>query len=172
MARSVDTDPLQNFNYYLLDIPTASIIPLAFPFKIGQGIAERQLLSFKSIAVPTMEMQMKDVQEGNWPFKHSIPTGAVSTGDVTIESAVTPLSMDFYLWFFQAVWGTGAPRRNLTVVHTRQDKLVPRRIYNLYGCMPKSWKPSSDMDASSSDVSIETLTFSVHQVEVLPGSPL
>lgn len=172
MARAVDTDPLQNFNYYLLDIPVPAIIPVAFPFKTGQGLSEQQLLSFKSIAVPSMDIQMKDIQEGNWPFKHSVPLGFVSTGDVTIESAVTPLSMDFHLWFFQAVWGTAAPRRNLTVVHTRQDKLVPRRIYNLYGCIPKSWKPSSDMDASSSDISIETLTLSVNQIEVLPGSPL
>lgn len=171
MARAVETDPLQAFNYYLLDIPVASVIPVAFPFKTGQGLAEQQLLSFKSISVPQMDMQMKEIQEGNWPFKHTIPVGAISTGDVTIQSAVTPLSMDFYLWFYQAVWGTGAPRRNLTVVHTRQDKLNPRRIINLYGCVPKSWKPSSDFDASSSDVSIETLTLSVNQVEVLPGVP-
>lgn len=172
MARSIDTDPLMNFNYYLLDIPVASIIPVAFPFKTGQGLAEQQLLSFKNISVPTVEMQMKDIQEGNWPFKHQIPLGYVSTGDVTIESAVTPLSMDFYLWLYQVVWGTGAPRRNLTVIHTRADKLVPRRIYNLYGCVPKSWKPSSDLDANSSEVAIESLTLSVNQIELLPGSPV
>lgn len=172
MARTIDTDPLMNFNYYLLDIPVASIIPVAFPFKTGQGLAEQQLLSFKSIGIPTMELQMKDIQEGNWPFKHQIPIGSVTTGDVTIESAVTPLSLDFYLWFAQAIWGTAAPRRHLTVVHTRADKLIPRRIYNLYGCVPKSWVPSSGMDATASSIAIESLTLSVHQVEVLPGSPI
>lgn len=172
MARTYDVDPLQNFNYYLLDIPVASVIPVAFPFKLGQGAAEGQLLSFKSISVPQMDMQFKTIQEGNWPFAHQVPVGYVNTGDVTIQSAVTPLSMDFYLWFYQAIWGTGAPRRHLTVVHTRQDKTNPRRIYNLYGCVPKSWKPSSDMDADSSSVSIETLTLSVNQVEVLPGVPV
>jgi phage tail-like protein len=171
MARAISTDPLQNFNYYLLDIPTLSVIPVAFPFKIGQGASEGQLLSFKSISVPTVTMGMKTIQEGNWPYAHQIPMGQLSTGDTTIEAAVTPLSMDFYLWFFQAVWGTGAPRRNFTVVHTRADKRQPRRIYNLFGCVPKAWQPSSPFDATSSEVSIESLTMSVHQVEVLPGNP-
>lgn len=172
MARALSTDPLQNFNFYLLDIPVPSIVPVAFPFKIGQGAAEGQLLSFKSISVPTVTMAMKTIQEGNWPFAHQIPLGKVTTGDTTIESAVTSLSMDFYLWFFQAIYGTGAPRRNLTVVHTRADKLNPRRIINLFGCVPKTWQPSSNFDANSSDISIESLTMSVHQVEVLPGVPV
>lgn len=171
MARALSTDPLQNFSYYLLDIPVAASPPVAFPFKIGQGLSEGQLLSFKSISIPSVSMGMKTIQEGNWPYAHQIPTGQITTGDTTIEAAVTPLSMDFYLWFFQAVWGTGAPRRNFTVVHTRADKLIPRRVVNLFGCVPKSWQPSSNFDASSSELSIESLTVSVHQVEVLPGIP-
>jgi phage tail-like protein len=163
---------LQAFNFYLLDIPVQNIIPVAFPFKIGQGAAEGQLLSFKSISVPNMTMTMKTVQEGNWPFVHEIPMGGIKTGDCTIESAVTSLSMDFYLWFFQAVWGTGAPRRHFTVVHTRQDKLMPRRVLNLYGCVPKAWQPASNFDANSSEISIESLTMSVNHLEVLPGVPV
>lgn len=172
MARAVDSDPLQNFCFYLLDIPVACLIPVAFPFKLGRGISEQQLLSFKSISVPSMTMQTKVIQEGNWPFKHEIPMGAVSVGDCTIESAVTPLSMDFYLWFMQPLWGVGAPRRNFTVVHTRADRTIPRRILNLMGCFPKAWTPSSNFDANSSEVSIESLTMSVNSVEVLPGDPV
>lgn len=172
MARALDSDPLQAYNFYLLDIPLAARIPLAFPFKLGQGITEGRLLSFKSISVPNVTMQTKTIQEGNWPLAHEIPLGSVKTGDCNIESAVTTLSMDFYMWFLQAMWGVVGPRRNFTVVHTGRDKLVPRRVVNLLGCFPKSWTPSSNFDASSSDVSIESLTLSVHQVEVLPGTPI
>jgi len=172
MARALDSDPLQAFNYYLLDIPVANIIPVAFPFKIGQGASEGQLLSFKSISIPNATMDTKTIQEGNWPIKHEIPLGYIKTGDCTIEAAVTSLSMDFYLWFYQVMWGTGAPRRHMTVVQTGRDKVIPRRIYNLYGCFPKAWTPSSGMDATSSEVSIESLTMSVHSVEVLPGTPI
>ena len=172
MARSLDSDPLQNYNFYLLDIPVPAIIPVAFPFKIGQGASEGQLLSFKSISIPNMTMQTKTIQEGNWPITHEIPLGYYKTGDCTIEAAVTPLSMDFYLWWTQAVYGAHAPRRHFTVVQTGRDKLIPRRIYNLLGCFPKVWTPSTNMDASSSDISIESLTMSVHQIEVLPGTPI
>ena len=171
MARSLDSDPLQNYNFYLLDIPTPSIIPVAFPFKLGSGVAGGQLLSFKSISIPNMTMDTKTIQEGNWPIKHEVPMGYYKTGDCTIESAVTSLSMDFYLWWSQAVYGIQAPRRHFTVVQTGRDKLIPRRIYNLLGCFPKTWTPSTGMDANSSDISIESLTMSVHQVEVLPGTP-
>jgi phage tail-like protein len=156
----------------LLDIPVLAIPPVAFPFKLGQSISELQLLSFKSISIPTMSMETKDIQEGNWPFKHRVPTGFTSSGECTIQGAITSLSMDFYLWFHQAVYGVGAPRRNFSVVHTRQDKLIPRRIILLEGCIPISWKPSSDFDATSSEVSIEELTMAVSRVEVVPGDPL
>ena len=104
MARALDSDPLQNFNFYLLDIPVAAVIPLAFPFKIGQGASEGKLLSFKSISIPQVTSKMKTIQEGNWPFEHNIPLGQVSTGDTTITSAITPFSMDFHLWFYQVLW--------------------------------------------------------------------
>jgi len=172
MARAEDTDPLQNYSFYLLDIPTISLLPVAFPFKVGQGASEGQLLSFKSISIPNVTMQTKTIQEGNWPWAHEVPLGFLKAGDCTIESAVTSLSMDFYLWLFQAVWGTGAPRRNFTVVQTGRDKLIPRRVYNLFGCVPKGWTPSTNLDASSSDVSIESLTMSGNNVEVIPGTPV
>lgn len=172
MARALTSDPLQNFNFYLLDIPVASIIPVAFPSKIGQGVSEGNLLSFKSISIPNMTMQTKRIQEGNWPPSHEIPLGHFTTGDCTIESAVTALSTDFYLWWAQAIYGSQAPRRNLTVVQTYRDKVIPRRIYNLWGCFPKAWSPSTSMDATSSEVSIESLTLSVHTVETLPGVPI
>ena len=172
MARALNTDPLQNFNFYLLDLPTPTAIPVAFPFKIGQGASEGQLLSFKSISIPTVTIQTKKVTEGNWPWQHEIILGKSSVGDVTIQSAVTTLSMDFYIWFLQAQYGVQAPRRNFTVIQTQKDKLIPRRIYNLFGCFPKSWTPSTGMDATSSEISMESLTMGVHEVEVLPGSPV
>ena len=172
MARALDSDPLQNFNFYLLDIPVPALPPVAFPFKIGQGASEGTLLSFKSISVPNVSIATKKIQEGNWPLAHEVPMGAVTVGDCTIQSAVTPLSMDFYMWFLQAQWGTGAPRRHFTIIQTMKDKLIPRRIYNLMGCFPKAWTPASAFDAANSQISIESLTMSVHSVEVLPGIPV
>lgn len=173
MARALDSDPLQNFNFYLLDIPAPVLgLPLAFPFKVGQGASEGQLLSFKSISVPNVTIQTKRIQEGNWPWSHEIPIGRSTVGDCTITGAVTPLSLDFYIWFLQAMYGRQAPRRNFTVVQTQKDKLIPRRIYNLFGCFPKTWTPASGFDAGNSEISIESLIMSVHEIEVLPGTPV
>lgn len=171
MARAQDTDPLSVFNFYMIDAPIASPIPVAFPFKVAQNASEQQLLSFKSITIPTMDMSLLEIEEGNWPFTHHVPIGKVRTGQVTVNHAVTPFSMDFYLWFHQAVYGKFGPRRNFTVIQTRADKLTPRRIILLEGCVPVSWKAAGDFDAHSSDLSIEELTMQVHRVEVTPGLP-
>ena len=173
MARALDSDPLQAYNFYLLDIPAAVIgLPLAFPFKLGQGVSEGQLLSFKTISIPNATIQTKTINEGNWPWRHEVPIGRSNVGDCTITGAVTPLSLDFYIWFLQTLYGRQAPRRNFTVVQTQKDKVIPRRIYNLFGCFPKVWTPVSGLDAASSEVSIETLVMSVGEVEVLPGTPI
>lgn len=173
MARALDSDPLQNFNFYLLDIPAPVLgLPLAFPFKVGQGAAEGNFLSFKSISIPDIQIQTKRVTEGNWPWTHEVPLGRANVGDCTITGAVTPLSLDFYIWFLQVMYGRQAPRRNFTVVQTQKDKLIPRRIYNLFGCFPKRWTAATPFDAANNAVTIETLVMSVHEVEVLPGTPV
>lgn len=172
MARAEDTDPLKSFNYYMLDVPLPVVIPTAFPFKLGISATESRLLSFQTITVPTVEHEVKEIQEGNWPFKHYVLAGRVSSGNVTIRAAVTPLSMDFFLWFHQGVWGKAGPRRNFTIVHTRgPEDEIPRRSLYLEGCIPMSWKPAGDFDASSSAISIEELTMAVHRVESIPGPP-
>lgn len=170
MARAIDTDPLKAFSYYMLDVPLPTLIPVAFPFKLGITATENRLLSFQTITIPTVEHEVKEIQEGNWPFKHHVLSGRVNSGNVSIRAAVTPLSMDFYLWFHQGVWGKAGPRRNFSIIHTRgADDQIPRRSMILHSCVPISWKPSGDFDASSSDISIEELTMAVERIETLPG---
>lgn len=171
MARSIDTDVLMSFNFALLDIPVPTLAAVAFPVKAGQSAINQTLLSFQSIEIPSMTLQTKKIQEGNWPFQHSVILSAVQTGQVKIRQAVTPLNVDFFLWFHQAVYGStlGAPRRNFVVVQTRADKTIPRREILLYDCIPVEWKPSTTLDAARGEVAIEELTLDCNRIEVLPG---
>jgi len=173
MARAHDDlqEPLSSFNFALIEIPVPSLAPVAFPIKTGFSIGDKNLVSFQSIQIPDMTIQTRRLQEGNNPFSHTLLMSASQTGQVRIRQAVTPLNVDFYLWFTQAISGisVGAPRRNFIVVHTRQDKLIPRREIFLWDCVPVGWLPSSELNANSSEVCIEELVLECNRVEVLPG---
>lgn len=175
MARSIDTDPLMSFNFALIDVPVPVLPgpPVAFPMKSGQSLLDGTLLSFQSIEIPPMTIQTKKIQEGNWPFQHTILMSSVQTGQVKIRQAVTPLNVDFELWFTTAVFGLPgtAPRRDFVVVQTRADKVIPRREIFLWGCIPVEWKPTSELDAGKAEMSIEELTLECNRIEVLPGIP-
>lgn len=171
MARSIDEDPLMAFNFALVEVPTVSLLPVAFPLKTGQAVGDQTLVSFQSIDIPTMQIQTRKIQEGNWPYTHTVLLSATQTGQVKIKQAVTPANVDFFLWFSQAVTGKSgsAPRRSFVVIHTRADKVIPRREIFLWDCIPVEWKPASDFNASSNEVSIEEITLECNRVEVLPG---
>jgi|SRR5581483_3615613 len=173
MARSFDTDPLLVYNFALLEVPTPTVpFAVAFPIKTAEAVLDQNLLSFQSISIPSMTLQTKKIQEGNWPFVHSVPISAVQTGQVKIRQAVTALNIDFFTWFSQAVSGAaivGSPRRHFVVVHTRQDKFVPRREIFLWDCVPVEWRPSTELNASANEIAIEELTLDCNRIDVLPG---
>lgn len=169
MARSASTDPLLAHNFALLDVPVAGLLPTAFPIKTVQSaVASGSFVGFRSLTMPEATIEMKEIKEGNWPYTHKTPTGFVDSGTVSMEFAVFGFNTDMWLYFQQAIWGRIAPRRSFIVVQTRADKLTIQRAYWLEDCLPQSWKPVSDFDATSSEVSVESMTLDVHRIRLLP----
>ena len=170
MARSFVLDPLMTHNFALIEIPTASpLAPLAFPLKTAtSAIANGNFVGFQSMTIPEFTMETKEIKAGNWPYVHQVPTGFQHGGPVTLSMAVMPLNVDMYLWWLQVVNGVFSPRRNLILAHTRQDKALPARMLSCENCIPISWKPASDFDATSTAVSLETITFHTQRINVIP----
>lgn len=169
MARSVLTDPLMTHNFAVMDVPTNSAFPFAFSIKMAlSAIMSGTFVGFSQVTIPEVTIETRDVKEGCWPFVHKVLTGFVTTSEATFTWGVLPVNYDMTLWVKQAIWGRGAPRRDIIVLHTRQDKRIPQRMILLQGCIPTGWKPASDFDANSGDVSLEELTLDVHEVSVIP----
>lgn len=156
-------------HFALIDVPMAGIVPLAFPYKvIKSALSNAAFIGMKSISLPTMQIETREIKEGNWPYVHHINSGYTSGGTVTLTQAVLPLGLDMYQWFLQGVWGRIGPRRHFIVCHLRADKSLPAKVIWLQHCIPAAWQPSSDLDANSSEVCVETLTMHCEHVEVLP----
>lgn len=170
MARAEITDPLMSHNFALIEIPVAAEpgFITAFTAKLARSlIINRNYVSFQSISMPTVDIRMKEIKEGNWPMTRYVPMGSVSSGQVTITHAVFPEGVDMFLWARQAIFGIGAPKRDLLVVHFGIDKLVPRRIIKLSKCIPVNWKSTTDLDAMSPSVALEELVLQVEDVDFL-----
>ena len=169
MARSVNSDPLLAHNFALIDVPVASALPLAFPIKTAQSaIQSGTFVGVKSIDIPEMTNDAKEIRELNGVFTHKVPSGYTTCGDATIEMAVFNSSLDMFVWFMQVAYGQLAPRRSILVVQFRNDKLIPQRLTLLHDCFPTAWKPASTLDATDGSVVMESLTLSVHRVTIVP----
>ena len=169
MARSSNSDPLLSHNFALIDVPVPGLLPLAFPVKtITSAIETGSFIGFQSVDMPEMSLETKTIKEGNWPKLHKLPIGFANSGQVTLRQAVLPYNTDMYYWFAQAMWGRIAPRRTLLVVHLRADKRLPQRIVKLGDCFPTSWRPSSALDGSTTEVVTEELTLEVGNLDFIP----
>jgi hypothetical protein len=149
-----------SFNFAILEVPVAGLFPFAFPVKtIQDALSGEAFVGFKSIDFPSIQLETRDIKEGNWPFVHKVSTGFVDSGEVKLEMALFPVNTDMWVYFSQAVWGI--------VVQMRADNTI-QRVYWLENCLPTAWTPTSGMDAMSSEVLMEDITLSVHRIRILP----
>ena len=157
-------------NFALIEVPApVPFFPLAFPLKTAtSAVANGNFVGFSSMTVPEFTMEMREIKQGNWPYVHQVPSGYQQGGNVTLTMATMPLNIDMYSWWLQVVNGIFSPRRNLLLAHTRLDKALPARMLSCENCIPTSWKPASDFDASSSQVSLEYITFHTQRINIIP----
>lgn len=135
-----------------------------------------------------MNMDVANIKEGNYEFPRKVIKGG-TTSPVTLEQGVSITNSDFYDWCRKAIVGRMGPRNLLVVQFTRINPVgnegvfrtpqsgffgqafgnlefaarIPGRAWLLENCRPLSYKPGSDFDAMSSDVSIQTLELEVEE---------
>lgn len=121
MARITLQDFLQDCHFWLVDV--GGLDPGGVPvFLSGYG--------FKSITAPSIEVEMHEIVEGNWPFKRKVIKGA-DVGPLTLQRGVAFEDSDFWRWTMAGLLGDTAgwgakggtkiggptPRRNLLLLH-------------------------------------------------------
>ena len=174
MARSANVDPLLVHRFALreLSVSTVTFLNATLDAKVFQQKEEgKATVGFQSVSIPDMGLEAKEINEGNWPFTHKVLMTRASIGDITLVKAVFATSTDLYIWASQALWGRGSPRRNLAIDYMRGDGKTVERSLLLYNCIPVSYKPGSDFDASNAEVSLEEMTLHVERFAVKIPSP-
>ena len=191
MPRQRFLDVMQNYPFWVFDASGFAGNPL---FSILDPT-----LGFSACTTPEISLELKEIQPGNWEYKRR----AVKTADVsaiTLTRGARFYDADFFVWITNATRGHQPLRRNLVLVHFMTyrplralvppppgqtaapteigiNSLVerlPGRAWFLRGCLPVRYKPASDFDAASSDVSVQELDVQpedVIELSVATASP-
>jgi phage tail-like protein len=136
---------------------------------------------FASVTSPSINVETKDIKEGTFEYKRSIPMGA-SAEDITFEQGARFFNSDFYDWIDGVIRGETNLRRNLLLVQYSQIAVsdlpsggagrqnlgfspitdlvsrVPARAWLLIDTIPINYKAATDFQAIGSEVSLMSLT--------------
>lgn len=138
MSRTINDDPLQKFKFRV----TIPGIPTTVGFQKVNGL--------------TREIEVVEYIEGMFDTAHKL-TGREKVGEITLERGMFSKEMGGLDMedFFKITLIT--PETRNTVVIEYLDRYdYAKRTYTLAECWASKWE-ASDMDASSSDVSIEKM---------------
>jgi phage tail-like protein len=138
--------------------------------------------------MPQLNLENQSIKEGNYEFPRKVMKSA-SASSISLEQGVSITNSDFYDWVRKAVVGRMGPRNLLLVQFTRINPIgqegvfrspssgffgaafgnaefaarIPGRAWMLENCRPASYKPGSDLDGLSSEVSIATLELEMEE---------
>lgn len=180
MARAQITDFLQVGRFHLIDV-SFTIPPILLP-----------IYGFKNCSLPEISIGLRDIPEGNYEYPRRVVSGA-EVSSVVLEQGVSLFNSDFWDWTRKAVIGRKPPKNLLIVQFTRAgdgsnafapgsdvaripsgnqiaggfefSRRIPGKAWMLKECRPQRFKPGSDFDAMSQDVSVAQLELAVEEME-------
>lgn len=135
MARTVEQDPLQSFMF--------RVTIAGLPTGVG----------FSKVAGLSREVAVVEYIENMYQHKHKLP-GRESVGEITFERGM--YADDYLQRLYESVFNNNKIRSTVTIdIYDRFNKI--RRSFQLAECWFSKFEVG-DLDASSDDVIVETLT--------------
>lgn len=101
------SDYILNVHFHLMDVSFTTPVILTPEF------------GFKTCTAPEINLDTKEVKEGNYEFKRSVITGG-SVSDITFTQGVRFGNSDFADWIKNGITGKKSYRRNLLLVQFSQ----------------------------------------------------
>lgn len=155
MARSIETDPFHDFRFHLVDPAGGNLDPVA---------------GFTTVSMPNVAAEEALYREGTFRWTQKFP-GVPSVGDVNLTKGIFRRDSDFFNWVLKVINGGQEYRTELILqeFHISDEFGIngsPSRVTRLREVWGKDAKPTSDKDATSSNISIQSLTLSVEEMDV------
>jgi phage tail-like protein len=132
---------------------------------------------FSACSTPEASNEAVEYREGQQVYTQKFP-GLPTMSDLTLSKGVVLQANAFYNWMFSTIEGAGTYRDDIVIAHFHRGALsgfangglnaannasaisddgIPRREYTCNEAFPIRCKVASDLDATSSDVSVSEL---------------
>lgn len=159
MARAVETDPYHKFRFHVVDPAGGNLDPVA---------------GFTTVTMPNVAVEVPVYREGTFKWTQKYP-GVPTVGDVTMTKGIFKRESDFFNWVLKCVNGGEDYRADLVVnqYHISDEFGIngtPTRATRLLETFAMDVKATDDLDSSSSEVAVQSLTLACEQVvpELVP----
>jgi phage tail-like protein len=168
MARTAFSDYLHNMRFHADAIDLAGVDRLV--------VDGRPQAGFSAITTPEYTVEVAEYKEGQMVYTQKYP-GNATVNDITLSRGAATTDSAFYDWIRQVIEGTGDYRATLSIKHyhrvgglqqeaypatgnpavTDINIAFPLRTYTVFEAWPTRHKVSGDLEATSSDISLQEL---------------
>ena len=192
MPRAKSADFLHNFRF--------QVQVLAFNGPQGQALLERQTpeqvsAGFSAVSTPEVSQDAVEYREGHYVYTQKY-VGLPVVSDITMSRGVALRDGAFWQWTRDVIEQGIEYRADLALIHFHRDlkpqvQTQPGIVdppsaqtnlptgtddpgfleYKLFDCFPIRFKPSSDLDATASEVSVMELDVAVERFDVKDHGP-
>lgn len=172
MPRWRALDRLQDHRFWLVDMVPSSVFPY---YVLGTP-----MLGFQTISAPEVTLETDKIKQLNSMYKRNVYVGG-DVSPITLTRGVTMYDNTFWNWMQIGMRGYDIPNRDLLLIHFSQiggvpdlpvpfdawegAARVPGKAWLLWDCIPTRYKPASDFDAMSGQVSISELEIQPWAIE-------
>lgn len=157
--RSQADELLQNFRFRVLEqAPGLGYIDYA--------------AGFSNVTTPELSVDEATYREGQRKWTMKFP-GFPTVSNTTLQRGVAKTDRGFWDWLYKGVLGKGQYRTNLTInqydqIATGEDETdAAARQLSMINAYPTRVKPTGDLDANSSDVSIHEIEVSLEELDIV-----
>lgn len=166
---------LQTNRFWLVDTVPSSTFPF---FVLGAPI-----MGFQSITMPEITLETDEIKQINSMYKRTIYSGG-SVSTITLTRGARAYDDTFSIWIDRAIRGIDMVPRNLLLLQFTGinvaawggasvdlpvaieaweiAQFLPGRAWLLWDAIPVRYKPGSDFDATSGEVSIMEIDLAIH----------
>lgn len=177
MSRNSNQDFLQNCNFHASAAGPAGTPDAETDFLHPEKSADGTEAGFSQITMPEVSTDAAEYREGHRTWTQKFP-GIPTVSDSTFNQGVTLFGTGFYGWVVQRLFeGLGEFRSDLTIWQfprqlrtasgfldlSKKDKAKKTLLFN---CFPLRVKPSGDLDATGTDVSLSEMDVSVEYLHL------
>jgi len=188
MARAITEDFLQNFRFQVEMANQAG----SFNYFTGDSASNADrpggVAGFQSCTLPEISSEATEYREGTFKYTRKF-NGVASVTDVSLMRGLALNDSALFSWMMDAIGG-GESRADIAIKQFSRGALtvlengvsVPgegdyaeadgaqTRIYTCFNAIPIRYKPGADLDATSSEVSVQELDLAIEFFTISVGT--